>query len=506
MLYFEKLCDVDVRHNVRPRVVCVHFATNVLVRVGLRKIVIAHCWHVYRYLAGAVEETNTLTTSIVVYLCDGIKRSLISSVTMSSAAGIAAVLMGISFFPLAGKLDEITDSFASFFFSLELAEQLGLLGIIFSLVFLIASLSMSEKSSDYSTTSAPADYPVAEMEAAANDKDRFMAVYPMLRDEMIAHMESHNLGQEALDWVQEMMDYTVPGGKLNRGTTVVSVYELLNKTNDTVELAKASVLGWAVEFLQAFFLVADDVMDDSPTRRGQPCWYKLDKVGLIAINDSFILESFVFSIIKKHFGTSPYYQQLVDLFLQITQNTEFGQLLDLTSQTPGTIDLDRFTLHRYKMIVKYKTAFYTFYLPVAIGMITSGVKDKAAYDLAESICLKMGEYFQIQDDYLDCFGDPKVIGKVGTDIQDNKCSWLVVQALDRCTPAERALLEKNYGQWDDKKVAKVKGLYKKMGLPKLFADYEEDSYKSIQKDLAKVDCMPKECFDILLNKIYKRSK
>ena len=112
---------------------------------------------------------------------------------------------------------------------------------------------MSEKSSDYSTTSAPADYPVAEMEAAANDKDRFMAVYPMLRDEMIAHMESHNLGQEALDWVQEMMDYTVPGGKLNRGTTVVSVYELLNKTNDTVELAKASVLGWAVEFLQAFF-------------------------------------------------------------------------------------------------------------------------------------------------------------------------------------------------------------------------------------------------------------
>lgn len=192
--------------------------------------------------------------------------------------------------------------------------------------------------------------------------------------------------------------------------------------------------------------------------------------------------------------------------MQITQNTEFGQLLDLTSQTPGTIDLDRFTLHRYKMIVKYKTAFYTFYLPVAIGMITSGVKDKAAYDLAESICLKMGEYFQIQDDYLDCFGDPKVIGKVGTDIQDNKCSWLVVQALDRCTPAERALLEKNYGQWDDKKVAKVKGLYKKMGLPKLFADYEEDSYKSIQKDLAKVDCMPKECFDILLNKIYKRSK
>lgn len=428
---------------------------------------------------------------------------------MPSAAGIAGVLMAISFVPLAGKWGEMTDSFVSFFFSLELAEQLGLLGILFSLVFLVSSLSMGDgTSSGYSSSSDPssAEYPVAEMEAAETEKDRFQALYPMLRDEMIEHMQSHNLPQESLDWVQEMMDYTVPGGKLYRGTTVVSVYELVNKTSDTVELAKAAVLGWAVEFLQAFFLVADDVMDESPTRRGQPCWYKLEKVNMIAINDSFILESFVFSIIKKHFGSSPYYQQLVDLFLKITQNTEFGQLLDLTSQTPGKIDLDRFTLERYRMIVKYKTAFYTFYLPVAIGMITAGIKDKASFDLAESICLKMGEYFQIQDDYLDCFGDPKVIGKVGTDIQDNKCSWLVVQALDRCTPGQRAILEKNYGKWDDKKVAKVKDLYKQLDLPKAFADYEEASYKSIQEDLQKVTTMPKEAFEIFLNKIYKRSK
>jgi len=352
------------------------------------------------------------------------------------------------------------------------------------------------------------NYPLDEIANASNDRDNLMAMYPFLRDSLLTHFKNMEQPAEAIAWIREMMDYTVPGGKLNRGITVLAVYRtLLDRDLTPLETARAAVLGWALEFLQAFFLVADDVMDDSKTRRGQPCWYKLSHVNKIAINDSFILESCVFTLLTEHFASETYYSKLVTLFLQVVQQTECGQLLDLTTQPQDKpVDLNRFTMERYSLIVKYKTAFYSFYLPVALGMIIFGIKEQEAFDLAKVICCRMGEYFQIQDDFLDCFGDPETIGKIGTDIQENKCSWLVVQALSRVNADQKKLIEDNYGQWDDDKVAKVKALYNELDLKSIFEKYEEESYKAIQNDLDNVTLMPKGVFEFLLKKIYKRSK
>lgn len=160
-------------------------------------------------------------------------------------------------------------------------------------------------------------------------------------------------------------------------------------------------------------------MDGSITRRGQPCYYRRDDIQLIAINDGCMLESFLFKILKKYFGDEIYYYQLIDLFLEVTRLTEFGQLLDLTSQplkSSSTVaasitDFSRFTIERYNSIVKFKTSFYSFYLPIASSMILSDIKEQYLYHQAKDILLIMGEYFQIQDDYLDCYGEPEVIGK-----------------------------------------------------------------------------------------------
>lgn len=96
---------------------------------------------------------------------------------------------------------------------------------------------------------------------------------------------------------------------------------------------------------------------------------------------------------------------------------------------------------RHQLIVIYKTAYYSFYLPVALGMRYAGIHSDEAYAAALSILIPIGEYFQVQDDYLDCYGTPEQIGKVGTDILDNKCSWNVNIALQNANEKQRKVLD-----------------------------------------------------------------
>lgn len=65
----------------------------------------------------------------------------------------------------------------------------------------------------------------------------------------------------------------------------------------------------------------------------------------------------------------------------------------------------------------------------------------------------MGHFFQVQDDYLDCFGDPAVTGKIGTDIEDNKCGWLIIKALETCSDDQKVVLEANYAKKDPASVS-----------------------------------------------------
>ncbi|CAK4067165.1 unnamed protein product [Aphanomyces euteiches] len=336
----------------------------------------------------------------------------------------------------------------------------------------------------------------------------FVAVCHELKEEILEMMtKKYSMPTEAVEWVKEVIEYNCVGGKMNRGISVIHCAEALTQGKGLTPEArkKASILGWCIEWLQAFFLVADDVMDDSITRRGQPCWFRVPKVKQIAINDSFLLESFVYSILRTHFRSESYYLDLVELFQEVIMQTEFGQLLDLTSQPlDAPIDLDRFTIERHQKIVVFKTAYYTFYLSAASAMHLSGVTDPACYAQCQDICVKIGEYFQVQDDYLDCYADPEVLGKIGTDIQDNKCSWLIVQALSRATPEQRATLKEHYGKHSAESIQIIKDLYAVLDLEAVYHKYENDSYEELCKLIDGVTNMPTTVYHMLLSKIYKR--
>lgn len=338
-------------------------------------------------------------------------------------------------------------------------------------------------------------------------RSKFLEVYSVLKSELL-NDPAFEFTDDSRQWIERMLDYNVPGGKLNRGLSVVDSFKLLKQgkelTNDETFLACS--LGWCIELLQAYFLVLDDIMDNSHTRRGQPCWFRLPKVGMIAVNDGIILRNHISRILKNHFKGKPYYVDLVDLFNEVEFQTTHGQMIDLITTLVGEKDLSKYSLSLHRRIVQYKTAYYSFYLPVACALLMSGENLDNHVDV-KNVLVEMGTYFQVQDDYLDCFGDPEVIGKIGTDIEDYKCSWLVVKALELCNEEQKKTLYENYGKEDPACVAKIKELYNTLKLQDIYLEYESKSYEKITKS---IEAHPsKEVQAVLksfLAKIYKRQK
>ncbi|KAA6353320.1 MAG: putative farnesyl pyrophosphate synthase, partial [Streblomastix strix] len=202
----------------------------------------------------------------------------------------------------------------------------------------------------------------------------------------------------------------------------------------------------------------------------------------------------------KHFASEEPFiaAKLINLFDDVTFKTELGQRIDSSScyrhpqaKTTGQ-PIDPYTssqenfhsvfsLKTYDRITKYKTGFYTFYLPLVAGIICAGADDwsnegigekaerkRAKLHKIEEICLELGKLFQSQDDFLDCFGNYELMGKVGRDIQDGKCTWLSSTALSLSDPDKKKQAEESlkshYGSEDPEDISAVKEMYKIIGV------------------------------------------
>lgn len=327
----------------------------------------------------------------------------------------------------------------------------------------------------------------------------------------------------------DMFEYTIKGGQCFRGVLVVAAtLELLKMRGapfpDKDRMRQIMSVGWALEILQAAFLVADDIMDQSQTRRGKTCWHKVDRVH--GYNDVFKLEHFAFYVLKANLKDRDELKEVCDVFRNVVLKTTFGQGLDLEYSSllsnlakgtkggsAGDDVASKYTMKAYEKIVMYKTSYYTFYLPLAAAFCLGGGEDmneasgrKLRADRIASVTkvgLELGHYYQVQDDFLDVYGNPKVTGKMGTDIEQRKLTWLMATAVSK---ADAKQLEQLFATGEGFEV-KVRKIFETLELRSEYLQYETKVCERIRSWMAEDQTtgkkfLPVRTINLVLDKIY----
>ncbi len=212
--------------------------------------------------------------------------------------------------------------------------------------------------------------------------------------------------------------------------------------------------GLAVELFHNFSLIHDDIMDQAPLRRGQSTvHHKWDLNTGILSGDALLILAY------RNFESYPpeIFSALSKLFSKTAIQVCEGQQYDMDFE----LRLD-VTKKEYLKMIEYKTAVLVG-AAMKMGAIVAGAETQQQNYIYEfGRCL--GIAFQLQDDYLDAFGDPEVFGKlVGGDILSGKKTYLYLSAFEQGSPEEKKRLLHFYQNSDISsvdKVAEVKTLFK----------------------------------------------
>ncbi len=232
------------------------------------------------------------------------------------------------------------------------------------------------------------------------------------------------------------------GGKRLRAMLVRLGYELVagNKNSDIYKPASA------VEVFQTGILAQDDIIDQSPLRRGKPSLYKAMGGEHYGISQTIILGDIGMFLGVKLISESNFLperkNQAVSVFSQMMINTGLGEMLDVEISLPGKEKNEEDMV----TISQLKTAYYTFIYPFSIGAILAGAESNIV-KLFKEFGLNLGVAYQIQDDILGVFGDEKTLGKsVTSDIEEGKNTLLITFALEHADEKQREVLDQYYGK------------------------------------------------------------
>jgi geranylgeranyl diphosphate synthase type I len=243
---------------------------------------------------------------------------------------------------------------------------------------------------------------------------------------------------------EALREFSLRGGKRIRPMLAIFSYKGFGGRNEP-EIIKAAL---AVELMESYLLIHDDIIDQDELRRGYLTIHKIyenkakDKhygasmaivVGDIACslgNEAILATGF------------PADRKLkaIETFNRVIINTCFGQMLDIDSETnPNITEQDILKIHTLK------TAIYTIDGPLQIGAILAGAGQRSLEQLS-GFAIPLGKAFQIQDDILGLFGSQEKIGKpIGSDVKEGKKTLLILKAMENAAPAQQRFIQKSLG-------------------------------------------------------------
>ena len=229
------------------------------------------------------------------------------------------------------------------------------------------------------------------------------------------YLEKHSVVKEPKNLYEPIQYILDLGGKRLRPVLTLMACELFKK-NHTLALDAAL----AIEIFHNFSLVHDDIMDDAPLRRGEETVHERWDIntGILSGDAMLIL---AYQLFENYEGET--FKKLAQLFSKTAIEVCEGQQYDVDFETR-----DNVTIAEYMKMIEYKTAVLVG-AALKMGAIVAGASiecQEAIYKYGRDL----GIAFQLQDDYLDVFGDPESFGKqVGGDIIENKKTFLYLTAL-----------------------------------------------------------------------------
>jgi len=307
---------------------------------------------------------------------------------------------------------------------------------------------------------------------------------PYLASTMYTLLEAQNLIEKHLENLSipdtppelyEPVRYILSlGGKRIRPALVILACDLFEGSAESALKPAA-----AIEVFHNFTLLHDDIMDRSELRRGQPT------VHIKYSENVAILSGDVMSILASRLmnqAPGVVLNLVHEIFTKTAMQVCEGQQLDMNFEELPTVSEEQ-----YLNMIELKTAVLIA-ASLKIGAILGGSSQKDAEDLYE-FGRNLGLAFQLQDDLLDTYGDLALIGKKpGTDILDNKKTFLMIRALEKASPSQKEelcdwLVKKEFD--GEEKISAVTRIFDKLKIKELteqrIHDFYEEALASLER-------------------------